>query len=282
MGKTTLCRIVAREMGGTLFDTSGPVLERAADLAGLLTKMGEGDFLFVDEIHRMNKTVMEYLYSAMEDFFIDVMVDRGPGARTVRLDLPRFTLVGATTRTGLLTAPMRARVGLTVRVEYYTPDELCGVVTRSATVLDVVLDPEGGREIARRARGTPRIANRLLRRVRDVAQVRGEEVITREIVRAALEMLEVDECGLDEMDRKMLRTIIEKFDGGPVGIGTISAAVGEEVETLEDVYEPFLVQEGFLNRTPRGRVVTRRAFEHLGFAWKARRDEAELGQADLF
>jgi Holliday junction DNA helicase RuvB len=277
LGKTTLAGVLAHEMGAPFTTTSGPVLDRPGDLVGLLSTLGRGDILFIDEMHRLSPVVEEYLYSAMEDFVIDVVVDRGPGARSVRLELPRFTLVGATTRTGLLTAPMRGRFGLTLRLNYYTPGELEGVVSRSADLLGIDAEPEATVEICRRSRGTPRIANRLLRRVRDVAQVRGEARVTRECARAALEMLEVDECGLDEMDRRMLRTIIEKFDGGPVGIGTISAAVGEEAETLEDVYEPFLVQEGFLNRTRRGREATRRAYEHLG-----RTPAPRSAQQDMF
>jgi Holliday junction DNA helicase RuvB len=264
LGKTTLAGILANAMSASLTGASGPVIDRPGDLVGLLSSLGQGDVLFIDEIHRLNPAVEEYLYSAMEDFFVDVVIDRGPGARTVRLDLPRFTLVGATTRTGLLTAPMRARFGLNLRLEYYTPEELRGVVNRSARVLEVEVDRDAALEISRRSRGTPRIANRLLRRVRDVAQVQGEGHITLDLARKALRMLEVDELGLDEMDRKVLRTIIDKFGGGPVGIATIATAVSEEAETLEDVYEPFLVQEGFLDLTRRGRVVTPLAYRHLG------------------
>jgi Holliday junction DNA helicase RuvB len=264
LGKTTLAGILAHAMGASLTGASGPVIDRPGDLVGLLSSLGQGDVLFIDEIHRLNPAVEEYLYSAMEDFFVDVVIDRGPGARTVRLDLPRFTLVGATTRTGLLTAPMRARFGLTLRLEYYTPEELRGVVNRSSHVLEIEVERDAALEIARRSRGTPRIANRLLRRVRDVAQVQGTGRITLDLARSALLMLEVDELGLDEMDRKVLRTIIDKFGGGPVGIATIATAVSEEAETLEDVYEPFLVQEGFLDLTRRGRVVTPRAYRHLG------------------
>lgn len=276
LGKTTLAGILANEMGAPLTGTGGPVIDRPGDLVGLLSGLTTGSFLFIDEIHRLSPAVEEYLYSAMEDGFLDVVVDRGPGARTVRLDLPRFTLVGATTRTGLLTAPMRARFGLTLRLGYYDAAELAGVVTRSARVLGVEVDAPGAAEIARRSRGTPRIANRLLRRVRDFAEVRGTGAITREVAREALDLLEVDECGLDDMDRKMLTTILDKFDGGPVGIATLAAAVGEEAETLEDVYEPFLVQEGFINRTRRGRVVTRRAQAHLGRSPRARSSQPPL------
>ncbi len=264
LGKTTLAWILSREMGANIAVTSGPVLAKPGDLVGLLTSLSESGFLFVDEMHRLAPAVEEYLYSAMEDFCVDVVVDRGPGARTVRLDLPRFTLVGATTRSGLLTSPMRERFGMTLRLDYYSTEELVDVVRRSARVLAVEVGEAACREIAHRSRGTPRVANRLLRRVRDFAQVRGRGRITPDIARSALEMLEVDERGLDEMDRKVLLTIIDKFDGGPVGIGTIAAAVAEEADTIEDVYEPFLVQEGFLNRTRRGREATRLAYEHLG------------------
>ncbi len=264
LGKTTLAGILAAEMQATFSGTSGPVLDRPGDLVGLLSGLMPGGLLFIDEIHRLSPAVEEYLYSAMEDFFVDIVVDRGPGARSVRLDLPPFTLVGATTRSGLLTAPMRARFGLTMRLGYYTTAELVDVIERSAALLDTRIDAEGAVEIARRARGTPRIANRLLRRVRDVAQVRGAGAVTLAIAREALDMLDVDDCGLDEMDRKMLSTIVEKFGGGPVGIGTIAAAVGEEPDTLEDVYEPYLVQEGFISRTRRGREATPRAWKHLG------------------
>jgi len=276
LGKTTLAAILAHEMGAGFTGTSGPVLDRPGDLVGLLSGLSAGAVLFIDEIHRLNPAVEEYLYSAMEDFFVDVVIDRGPGARTVRLDLPRFTLVGATTRTGLLTAPMRARFGLTMRLQYYAADELVDVLRRSAGVLGVALDDAGGTEIARRSRGTPRIANRLLRRVRDVAQVRGAETIDVAIAHEALDMLEVDERGLDEMDRKMLTTLIDKFGGGPVGIGTLATAVAEEAETLEDVYEPFLVQEGFLDRTRRGRVATPLAYRHLGRVRPRGAQQAEL------
>jgi Holliday junction DNA helicase RuvB len=276
LGKTTLAFILAREMEASFTGTSGPVLARPGDLVGLLSALSPGAVLFIDEIHRLHPAVEEYLYSAMEDYFVDVVIDRGPGARTVRLDLPRFTLVGATTRTGLLTAPMRARFGLTLRLEYYTPEELGAVVHRAAGVLGVEVEEEGRAEIAKRARGTPRIANRLLRRVRDVAQVQGERAITRPLAQKALDLLEVDELGLDDMDRKMLGVVIDKFGGGPVGIGTIAAAVGEDPETLEDVYEPFLVQQGFIHRTPRGREATPRAFQHLGRVRRSGETQTQL------
>jgi Holliday junction DNA helicase RuvB len=276
LGKTTLAFILAREMETSFTGTSGPVLARPGDLVGLLSALTPGAVLFIDEIHRLHPAVEEYLYSAMEDFFVDVVIDRGPGARTVRLDLPRFTLVGATTRTGLLTAPMRARFGLTLRLEYYSAHELADIVDRAAGVLGVSVDERGRAEIAKRSRGTPRIANRLLRRVRDVAQVQGEGAITLPLAERALDLLEVDELGLDEMDRKMLSVVIDKFGGGPVGISTIAAAVGEEAETLEDVYEPFLVQQGFIHRTPRGREATPRAYRHLGRAPRAGEGQTEL------
>ncbi|GAB1430164.1 Holliday junction branch migration DNA helicase RuvB [Ignavibacteria bacterium] len=265
LGKTTLSYIVAREMGGNIKATSGPVLEKPGDLAGLLTNLEEGDILFVDEIHRLSPVVEEYLYSAMEDYKLDIMIDSGPSARSIQLALPRFTLVGATTRAGLLTAPLRSRFGVVCRLDYYSPEELFVVVRRSAGLLGVKLDEEGGKEIARRSRGTPRIANRLLRRTRDFAEVKGSGVITRNIAQIALQALDVDEFGLDEMDKRILLTIIEKFDGGPVGVGTIAVAVGEESGTIEEVYEPFLIQQGFLHRTPRGREATELAYKRFGF-----------------
>lgn len=266
LGKTTLSYIVAREMGGNIKATSGPVLEKPGDLAGLLTNLEEGDILFIDEIHRLSPVVEEYLYSAMEDYRLDIMIDSGPSARSIQLALPKFTLVGATTRAGLLTAPLRSRFGVICRLDYYSPDELFVVVRRSAGLLGVKLDDEGGMEIARRSRGTPRIANRLLRRTRDFAEIRGNGVITKEIAQIALLALEVDEFGLDEMDKRILVTIIEKFDGGPVGVGTIAVAVGEESGTIEEVYEPFLIQQGFLHRTPRGREATELAYKRFGAA----------------
>lgn len=262
LGKTTLACIIAREMGVEFRSVSGPVLERPGDLAGLLTTLSEGAVVLIDEIHRLPAVVEEYLYAAMEDFRLDIVIDAGPAARSVQLRLPRFTLVGATTRQGLLSAPLRSRFGITARLDYYSAEELYGIVLRSARILQIPIEEEGAWEIARRARGTPRIANRLLRRTRDFAQVKGTGVITGEIARMALEALEVDEYGLDEMDKRILLTIIEKFGGGPVGLATIAVAVGEEPDTLEEVYEPFLIQQGFLRRTPRGREVTERAYRY--------------------
>lgn len=266
LGKTTLSYIVAREMGSNIKATSGPVLEKPGDLAGLLTNLEEGDILFIDEIHRLSPVVEEYLYSAMEDYRLDIMIDSGPSARSIQLSLPKFTLVGATTRAGLLTAPLRSRFGVVSRLDYYAPEELFIVVGRSAGLLGVELDDEGGMEIARRSRGTPRIANRLLRRTRDFAEVKGRGIITKDIAQLALRALEVDEFGLDEMDKRILLTIIEKFGGGPVGVNTVAVAVGEEAGTIEEVYEPFLIQQGFLQRTPRGREATELAYRHFGFS----------------
>ncbi len=263
LGKTTLAHVIANTMGAPVRSTSGPVLERAGDLAAILTNLEEHSVLFIDEIHRLNNVVEEILYPAMEDFQIDLVIGQGPNARTVKLNLPHFTLVAATTRAGLLTSPLRNRFGVVCRLEYYTTEDLEEIAQRSAARLDIPLDPAGGRELARRSRGTPRIANRLLRRVRDYAQVRADGVISAEVAAAALRMLEVDELGLDLMDRKLLGAIIEKFNGGPVGVETLSAAVSEETDTIEDVYEPFLIQSGLLNRTPRGRVATPAAYEHL-------------------
>ncbi len=267
LGKTTLAHIVAREMGVQIRATTGPVLERPADLAGLLTNLNERDVLFIDEIHRINRTVEEYIYPAMEDFCLDIMIDRGPSARSVRLNLPRFTLIGATTRAGLLTAPMRARFGMVNRLDYYGPGELEKIVSRSARILNVQIDQGGAAEIAKRSRGTPRVANRLLRRVRDFAQVEGDGTITRDIAKRSLLRLQVDELGLDEMDKRILEAIVKKFNGGPVGLNTLAVAVGEEPDTVEEVYEPYLIQEGFVMRTPRGREATERAYKHLGLAW---------------
>lgn len=267
LGKTTLAHIVAREMGVQIKATTGPVLERPADLAGLLTNLGERDVLFIDEIHRINRTVEEYIYPAMEDFCLDIMIDRGPSARSVRLNLPRFTLIGATTRAGLLTAPMRARFGMVNRLDYYDPGDLEKIVLRSARILNVQIDKDGAGEIAKRSRGTPRVANRLLRRLRDFAQVEGDGTVTGEIAQRSLLRLQVDELGLDEMDKRILEAIVRKFNGGPVGLNTLAVAVGEEPDTVEEVYEPFLIQEGFIMRTPRGREATERAYKHLGLAW---------------
>jgi Holliday junction DNA helicase RuvB len=264
LGKTTLAGIVANELGVGFRPTSGPALERAGDLAAILTNLEEGDVLFVDEIHRMPRTVEEVLYPALEDFKLDVIIGKGPSARSIRLDLPRFTLVSATTRPGLVTLPLRERFGFSPRLDYYSNEELEQVVRRSAGILQVEVDGGGADEIARRSRGTPRIANRLLRRVRDYAQVRGDGTITAETASLALALFEVDERGLDKLDLSILSTLVAKFQGGPVGLSTLAAAVGEETETIEDVYEPYLLQMGFLKRTPRGRVATEAAFAHLG------------------
>ena len=264
LGKTTLAAIIANEMGVNMRITSGPTIEKAGDLAALLTNLRENDILFVDEIHRLNRQVEEILYPAMEDYAIDIIIGKGPSANSIRLDLPKFTLIGATTRSGQLSAPLRDRFGVVLRLELYTPAELQRIVARSAGILGVGVEPAGAAEIARRSRGTPRIANRLLRRVRDFAQVRGDGVITRALADEALTRLEVDQLGLDALDRRMLRCIIEFYQGGPVGLDTLAATINEEAVTLEDVYEPYLLQQGFLTRTPRGRCVTRRAYEHLG------------------
>ena len=263
LGKTTLAQIMAAELGVNLICTSGPVLERSGDLAAILTNLSRHDILFVDEIHRLNRSVEEILYPAMEDYAIDIIIGKGPSANSIRLDLPKFTLIGATTRAGQLSAPLRDRFGVTLRLELYTPEELALIVTRSAGILNVPIQPEGAMEIARRSRGTPRIANRMLRRVRDFAQVKGDGTITREMADHALQALEIDYLGLDPVDRRMLRAIIENYGGGPVGLDTLAATIGEESVTLEDVYEPYLMQLGFLTRTPRGRCVTRKAYEHL-------------------
>ena len=266
LGKTTLAGIIAQEMGVNIRITSGPAIEKPGDLAALLTNLNENDILFVDEIHRLNRSVEEILYPAMEDYAIDIIIGKGPSANSIRLDLPRFTLIGATTRAGSLSAPLRDRFGVTLRQELYTPEELATIVKRSAGILNVEIEPEGAMEIARRSRGTPRIANRMLRRVRDFAQVVADGVITRQVADQALLALEVDHLGLDQVDRRMLRAIIENYGGGPVGLDTLAATIGEESVTLEDVYEPYLMQIGFLTRTPRGRCVTQRAYEHLHMA----------------
>ena len=264
LGKTTLAHIIANELGVNMKVTSGPILDKPGDLAGLLTSLEEGDVLFIDEIHRLSPVVEEYLYSAMEDFAIDIMIDQGPNARSVRLELPRFTLVGATTRIGLIAAPLRARFGLINRLDYYEPDKLSEIVARSAAKLGVDIDADGALEIARRARGTPRIANNLLRRVRDYAQVKAGNYITGEVAKDSLELLEIDPHGLDEMDVRILETVCVKFGGGPVGLSTIAVSVGEEPDTVEEAYEPFLIMEGYLDRTHKGRVATDLAFERLG------------------
>ena len=264
LGKTTLANIIAQEMGVSIKSTSGPVLERPGDLAALLTNLEPNDVLFVDEIHRLSPIVEEVLYPAMEDFQLDIMIGEGPAARSIKLDLPPFTLIGATTRAGMLTNPLRDRFGIVQRLEFYNTADLTSIVTRSAGILNLPIEPEGAFEIARRARGTPRIANRLLRRVRDFAQVRGTGEITRQIADLSLNLLDVDERGLDHQDRRLLLTMIDKFDGGPVGIDSLAAAISEERHTIEDVLEPYLIQQGYIMRTPRGRVVTRHAYLHFG------------------
>ena len=273
LGKTTLAGIIAQEMGVNIRITSGPAIEKPGDLAALLTNLNEGDILFVDEIHRLNRSVEEILYPAMEDYAIDIIVGKGPSANSIRLDLPHFTLIGATTRAGQLSAPLRDRFGVTLRLELYTPEELSKIVTRSAGILNCDIVPEGAYEIARRSRGTPRIANRMLRRVRDFADVKADGVITKQVADEALCALEIDYLGLDPVDRRMMAAIIENYNGGPVGLETLAATIGEESVTLEDVYEPYLMQLGFLTRTPRGRCVTRKAYEHLHIAF--------LGQEQL-
>lgn len=264
LGKTTLANIIAHEMGVNLRQTSGPVLERAGDIAAILTNLQENDVLFIDEIHRLSPVIEEILYPAMEDYKLDIMIGEGPSARSIKLELPAFTLIGATTRAGLLTSPLRDRFGIVQRLEFYSVDALCHIVSRSARLLGVTTESEGAREIAMRSRGTPRIANRLLRRVRDYAEVKGRGVITLDMARSALEMLDVDEHGFDMMDRKLILAVIERFGGGPVGIDSIAAAIGEEKGTIEDVLEPYLIQQGFLMRTPRGRVASQLAYQHFG------------------
>ena len=273
LGKTTMASVIANEMGVNMRITSGPTIEKAGDLAALLTNLQENDILFVDEIHRLNRAVEEILYPAMEDYAIDIIIGKGPSANSIRLDLPKFTLIGATTRSGQLTAPLRDRFGVSLRLELYTPDELQLIVERSAGILGIDIEPDGAAEIAKRSRGTPRIANRMLRRVRDFAQVRAGGVITKSVADEALTRLEVDHMGLDSLDRRMLRSIIEFYGGGPVGLETLAATINEEAITLEDVYEPYLLQQGFLTRTPRGRCVTRKAYEHLNIEF--------LGQSQM-
>jgi len=267
LGKTTLANVIANEMGVGIRVTSGPAIERAGDLAAILTNLHRGDILFIDEAHRLSHIVEEVLYPAMEDFALDIIIGKGPSARSIRLKLPRFTLIGATTRIALMTSPLRDRFGVVYRLDFYAQDAMEAIVRRSAGILEVALDDGGCREIACRARGTPRVANRLLRRVRDFAQVRAQGTISTEVARAALRLLEVDDLGLDSADRRVLRVIIDKFDGGPVGVDTIAAALSEESDTIMDVYEPYLLQLGFLGRTPRGRVATKRAYEHLGIPY---------------
>lgn len=264
LGKTTLAGIIANEMGVNMKVTSGPAIEKPGEMAAILNNLQEGDLLFVDEIHRLNRQVEEVLYPAMEDFAIDILIGKGATARSIRLELPKFTLVGATTRAGLLTAPLRDRFGMIHRLEFYTVEELTLIILHSAKVLGVEIDPEGAKELARRSRGTPRLANRILKRVRDFAQVRYDGVITGQVANVALDLMDVDKMGLDRIDRNLLYTMIEKFNGGPVGLDTLAAAVGEDAGTIEDVYEPYLLMNGFLDRTPRGRLVTRRAYLHLG------------------
>jgi Holliday junction DNA helicase RuvB len=280
LGKTTLAHVIANEMGVNLRQTSGPVLERAGDLAALLTNLQPGDVLFVDEIHRLSPVVEEVLYPALEDFQLDIMIGEGPAARSIKIDLPRFTLVGATTRAGLLTSPLRDRFGIVERLEFYSPQELQQIVKRSSGILNIPCDEEGSMGIASRARGTPRIANRLLRRVRDYAEVRGDGMINAEIALAAMEMLKVDASGFDTMDRRLLRLIIDNFDGGPVGIESIAAALSEERGTVEDVLEPFLIQQGYITRTSRGRMVTAKAYHHFGLEQPGNNNNN--GHADLF
>jgi len=276
LGKTTLAAIIANELGVNTRGTSGPALERQGDLAAILTNLEPGEVLFIDEIHRLPRVVEEILYPAMEDFKIDIVIGKGPGARSVRLELPRYTLIGATTRVGLMTGPLLTRFGVSMRLDYYPVDEMEAIVRRAAGILDIEIEEEGCHEIARRARGTPRVSNRLLRRVRDYAEVEADRVITRDVANQAMEMLQVDDMGLDVLDQAMLGAIIDKFSGGPVGLKTLAAAVGEEPDTLEEVYEPYLMQIGFLKRTPRGRVATPRAFKHLG------REFVEGGGGTLF
>jgi Holliday junction DNA helicase RuvB len=278
LGKTTMAGIIANELNVSLRITSGPAIERPGDLAALLTNLQERDLLFIDEIHRLSHSVEEVLYAAMEDYALDIVIGKGPSARSVRIDLPPFTLVGATTQVGRLAPPLRDRFGVISRLEFYKPEELVLIIKRTADILDISIDQEGALEIARRSRGTPRIANRLLKRVRDFVQVEGKDVVTNSLASKALDRLEVDRCGLDRTDRRVLQVIIEKFNGGPVGLDTIAAAISESVDAVEDVYEPFLMQLGFLNRTPRGRVVTARAYEHLGLPVPAPGD----GSASLF
>jgi len=265
LGKTTLANVIAAEIGAEIRVTSGPAIERAGDLASILTNLAEGDILFIDEIHRLNRTVEEVLYPAMEDFVLDIVIGKGPAARSIRLDLPKFTIIGATTRIGSISSPLRDRFGLVNRLEFYEDNEIERIIKRSAKILNIEISEDGAREIAKRARKTPRIANRLLKRVRDYAQVKAKGVIDQDIANKALDMLEVDECGLDNTDRRLIATIIENFKGGPVGLSTLAAATSEEIETIEDVYEPYLLQIGFLERTPRGRKVTAKGYKHLGY-----------------
>lgn len=268
LGKTTLANIIANEMGVGIKTTSGPALEKPGDLAGLLTNLAEHDVLFIDEIHRLNRVVEEYLYPAMEDYKLDIIIDRGVNARIIQIKLPNFTLIGATTRAGLLTSPLRSRFGVVNRLDFYSPEQLFKIIKRSAAILNIAVDENAGIEIARRSRGTPRIANRLLRRIRDFAQIEGDGTISFEVAQGSLRRLDVDEKGLDEMDKRILKVMVEKFGGGPVGISTLAVAVGEQGETLEEIYEPYLIQEGLIKRTPRGRVATELTYRHFGFTKK--------------
>ena len=276
LGKTTLAHIIANELNSNIRMTAGPALEKPGDLAGVLTNLSEKDVFFIDEIHRLNHTIEEYLYPALEDFKLDIIIDKGANARTIQLNLPHYTLVGATTRAGLLTSPLRARFGVVSRLDFYSEDELGKIINRSARILEIAIDSEAEIEIARRSRGTPRIANRLLRRIRDFAQVKGDGKIDLKVAQSSLLRLDIDERGLDEMDKRIVETLISKFSGGPVGINTLALAVGEESDTIEEVYEPYLVQQGFLNRTSRGRIATEIAYKHFGFEFKVR------GQTKLF
>lgn len=276
LGKTTLANVIAAEIGAQIRVTSGPAIERAGDLASILTNLAEGDILFIDEIHRLNRTVEEVLYPAMEDFVLDIVIGKGPAARSIRLDLPKFTIIGATTRIGSISSPLRDRFGLVNRLEFYEDGEIERIIKRSAKILGIEIDEDGAKEISKRSRKTPRIANRLLKRVRDYAQVKAKGIIDGNIANKALDMLEVDECGLDNTDRRLIATIIENFKGGPVGLSTLAAATSEEVETIEDVYEPYLIQIGFLERTPRGRKVTQRGYEHLGHEFKGEPNQDKL------
>jgi Holliday junction DNA helicase RuvB len=276
LGKTSLSFILGSEMGTNVRVTSGPVIEKASDLAGLLTNLQEGDILFIDEIHRLPKTVEEYLYSAMEDYRIDIMIDQGPNARSVRLNIPRFTLVGATTRSGLLTAPLRSRFTLQTRLDYYSPEHLLSIVKRSCKLLEIPVEEPGALEIAQRSRGTPRIANNLVYFVRDYTEERGDGVISKQTARAALELLEIDQSGLDEIDKRILKTIADTYKGGPVGLGTIAVAVGEEADTLEEVHEPFLIQNGFIQRTPQGRIISAKGFQAIGLPPSGSAEQSSL------
>jgi Holliday junction DNA helicase RuvB len=282
LGKTTISSVIANEMGVPIKTTSGPAIERPGDLASILTNLKADEVLFIDEIHRLNRTVEEVLYPAMEDFALDVMIGKGPSARSLRLNLPRFTIIGATTRLAMLSSPLRDRFGVTFRLEYYSQDAMEKIIRRSATILGVNIEPEGAVEIALRSRGTPRVANRLLRRARDFAQVRAEGVITREVAMEALSRLEIDRLGLDETDRRVLHAIVEKFEGGPVGLSTIAASISEETDAIMDVYEPYLLQLGFLVRTPRGRVATRKGYEHIGVPYPVRMEDTDAEQPKLF